>query len=165
DRLYLLKQLITRSRAEVVLSSAWRCDEALFEWATQELAAFQIRIYSTTPCSGWRSRVDEICAWLKDHERQVDAFAVLDDSDLSGGGLLEGHVVYTDPAVGLTADKVAAALAPWRAGSPSATGLPGQSSPAGRSRPPRGSQMAAVPAVGWACGRGRKEDIIDTTRP
>ncbi|CAE7941272.1 tycC, partial [Symbiodinium necroappetens] len=77
-----------------------------------------IRIYSTTPCSGWRSRVDEICAWLKDHERQVDAFAVLDDSDLSGGGLLEGHVVYTDPAVGLTADKVAAALVAFRQGPP-----------------------------------------------
>lgn len=102
ERVRILNDVLERTGAKVVLSTAWRY------WPDQdyvreklEKAGFAGTIVGATP--GWigpgKRRGDEIQAWLDEHDGEVEAFAILDDSDDMGH--LMDHLVYVDPETGL----------------------------------------------------------------
>ena len=92
-RLEILKEIIDRSGARVILSSSWKkawtknCD---FDCVFQNAG---IEIYDTTPVLG--KKKDEISAWLNTHP-ETEAFVILDDADGGWDELLPG-VIITDP--------------------------------------------------------------------
>ena len=102
-RVAILNGVLERADAVVVLSTSWR------NWPDQGLVAeklaeagFRGNVVGGTP--GWlgprKSRGDEIQAWLDEHDGEVEAFVILDDSDDMGA--LMPYLVLTDPVDGLT---------------------------------------------------------------
>ena len=106
-RLPILREIIDKSGAEVVISSSWKkfwergCD---FDLVFQEAG---IQIYDTTPVLG-RKR-EEIKAWLLAHPG-VKSFVILDDDD--GWDELAPHAVITHPmeSRGLEEEHISPAL-------------------------------------------------------
>ena len=103
----LLKELVDKSGAKIVLSSSWRIG---FSPATHKsdnvldtkLKDRGISIYDFTPCmTGERS--DEIHEWLK--ENPVDKFVIIDDEEVS-----DPNLVQTDTMVGLQKEDIEKAL-------------------------------------------------------
>ena len=103
SRLPLVKEIIDRTGARVVLSSSWRkklyddlrpkCGEGTRLLMTFEAAS--IPIYAITPCDcGLTSRPDEIRAWLSASGDKVEAYAILDDA-FGGWGELSDRLVRT----------------------------------------------------------------------
>lgn len=103
SRLPLLKQLVDRTAANIVLTSSWRChwdpEGKETDAVGRELArTFQeagARLYDRTPVLGHRAK--EIGAWL--HAHPVERFVILDDIKL-GWGCLEPYTVKTDYRIG-----------------------------------------------------------------
>ncbi len=92
----LLKELIDRTGAKVVLTSSWRwgwfCSEhpyvanesdeqdiRLFKALRDKLKAFGIELFSFTADFGFRG--EEIDWWLKNQGEEVESFVILDDMD------------------------------------------------------------------------------------
>lgn len=117
-RLPLLRQLIERTDAKVVLTSSWRehwdplgaQTDAVGEALAATLLCHGVPLYDRTPAIG-NDRPAEISAWLADHPA-VESFVILDDSKL-GWGALDDFVVKTDYRIGrgLEPRHIAAALA------------------------------------------------------
>lgn len=76
----LLKELVDRTGAKIVLSSSWRMGLSIRDGLVQRLAEYGLEIYDTTPVLYFegRKRGDEIRAWLNEHE-EVTNFVILDD--------------------------------------------------------------------------------------
>ena len=76
----LLKELIDRTGAKIVLSSSWRIGLSIRGELVQRLAEYGLEIYDTTPVLYFegRKRGDEIRAWLNEH-KDVTNFVILDD--------------------------------------------------------------------------------------
>jgi hypothetical protein len=102
ERVRILNDVLERTGAKVVLSTAWR------NWPEQDYvrekldaAGFEGTIVGATP--GWlgpgKRRGDEIQAWLDENQGEVEAFAILDDSDDMGS--LMPYLVLVDPMTGL----------------------------------------------------------------
>jgi HAD domain in Swiss Army Knife RNA repair proteins len=95
----VLNEIVERSGADVVVSSAWRYGKTVAE--LQELLAaqgFTGRVLDKTPTGApGAGRGEEIAGWLADHA--VDSYVIIDDHvDL---GELRTHLVLTHPARGL----------------------------------------------------------------
>ena len=108
SRLPLLKQIIDRTGASIVLSSTWR--HKLYEnckpkngEGTRLLFTFEkysLNISSITPSDPELStRPQEIEAWLLEHKDEVEAFAIIDDA-FGGWGELSEHLVQTNYRIG-----------------------------------------------------------------
>ena len=108
SRLPLVKEIIDRTDAEIVLSSTWRrklynnirpkCGEGTRLLFTFE--KYSLKISYITPDIGDNvSRPQEILAWLSEHKGEVDAFAILDDA-FGGWGELEDYLVRTNYRIG-----------------------------------------------------------------
>ncbi len=107
DKLLLLKDLVEKTGAELVLSSTWRLgllypDVAAFTVDTDaliaELAEYGLRLYDHTPKLSDRQRGHEIAAWLAENP-EVEKFVILDDdSDMAH---LKEHLVQTSWIAGL----------------------------------------------------------------
>jgi hypothetical protein len=104
-RLPLLKQLIDRTEAKIVLTSSWRCHwdptgEHTNKIGQDLVAAFKkygIYLYDKTPeCNNDRAR--EIHQWL-DQNQDIDSFVIIDDIKF-GWDRLEPYVVKTDYRIG-----------------------------------------------------------------
>jgi len=102
ERVRILNDVLERTGAKVVLSTSWR------NWPEQDYvrerldeAGFAGTIVGATP--GWlgpgKRRGDEIQAWLDQNQGEVEAFAILDDSDDMGD--LMPYLVNVDPMTGL----------------------------------------------------------------
>lgn len=92
-RLAILKEIIDRSGANVVLSSSWKKfwkPNCTFDIIFQKSC---IDIYDITPVLG-RKR-DEISAWLVAHPN-TESYVILDDAQVGWGDLLP-FLVITDP--------------------------------------------------------------------
>ena len=92
-RLAILKEIIDRSGANVVLSSSWKKfwePNCTFDIVFKKSG---IDIYDITPALG-RKR-DEISAWLSAHPN-IESYLILDDAE-GGWGELLPFVVITDP--------------------------------------------------------------------
>jgi hypothetical protein len=93
SRLVILKEIIEKSDAKVVLSSSWK--KAWFPKCKFDILFREsgIIVHDITPSIG-RKR-DEISAWLNEHP-ETKSFAIIDDAE-GGWGELLPYVVITDP--------------------------------------------------------------------
>ena len=122
DKILLLKEIIDRTGAQVVLSSTWRWgwaykernpnstsnDVMLFEALQERLAEFGIELMDYTPELGMRSW--EINDWLDKHQGEgIESYVVLDDraDELYDH---EEQLVETDLEYGLTQEDVEQAV-------------------------------------------------------
>lgn len=124
DKCQLLRDIVNRTNAKIVLSSTWRLAEATWHYLWCRLGAdMKERCIGRTP-SGTRdeltglykslSRGGEIQAWLNDHP-EVTNFIILDDAKIEGP-LKEFHV-QTNWEMGMTKDH-ADKIAPTRVDNP-----------------------------------------------
>jgi hypothetical protein len=113
--LQLLKQLIERTDAKIVLSSSWRT-----AWVTDSgwyylkekletaLQSVSLVIYDRTPKLYNKERGDEIRLWLA-HHPEVDTFVILDDdSDMCE--FIETNLVQTTYKHGLLQEHIDKAI-------------------------------------------------------
>ena len=108
DLVQILKTIINKTRAKIVLSSSWRLDRESREMVKSSLSKKRLKFISCTPClkpkkhQSWVNRCDEISAWLKTHEK-IEKYVVLDEVFHAGLGF-EDVFFKTDEEVGLTKD-------------------------------------------------------------
>lgn len=106
-RLPLVKEIVDRSGARIVLSSTWRVD-----WDTDPakcavegryindmFARYGLAVFDKTPDLGvYASRADEVKAWLDAHDG-IESFVIIDD-DGFGWGKLSERLVKTSMYIG-----------------------------------------------------------------
>ena len=107
-RLPLVKEIVEKTGAEIVLTSTWRrhldgtmnaCDEA-GEYVVRTFAKHGLRIFSKTPDFGrGASRRGEVAAWLSEHGKTVERFVILDEC-ACGWGELSSFYIHTNPQFG-----------------------------------------------------------------
>ena len=105
-RLLLLKEIVDKTSAKIVLSSSWRkhwnqnaelCDE-IGKNLTAVFSKHSLFIYDKTPQSPTNDRAEEIQIWLNTH-KNIEAFVILDDIAF-GWGTLKDHLVQTNYRIG-----------------------------------------------------------------
>lgn len=107
SRLPLLKRLIDKTQAQIVLSSSWRkhwdADGARLDGVGREMVAlfaeYGLSIYGKTDCLDGNDRAEEIRAWLAEHA-DTEEYVILDDIAFGWGAELQAHLVRTDPRIG-----------------------------------------------------------------
>lgn len=86
EKVKLLKEIVDRTGAEIILSSTWRClvennsepEHPMYTYLTDTLKAYGMEIIEHTPYIG-QDRPKEIKAWLDNqHDRDI-RFVSLDD--------------------------------------------------------------------------------------
>jgi hypothetical protein len=102
EKVGILNGVLNTTGSVVVLSTSWRnWPEQDYVRARLDAAGFEGTIVGATP--GWlgpgKRRGDEIQAWLDENQGEVEAFAILDDSDDMGS--LMPYLVCVDPMTGL----------------------------------------------------------------
>lgn len=112
-RLPLLKEIVDKTGAKIVLSSTWRvhwnkepekCDVDV-KYINKIFAKFGLEIYDKTPDIGdYAERHDEIKTWLDSSKDIIENFVKLDDYRYGWKGLSE-NFVKTDQNFGLGLDE------------------------------------------------------------
>lgn len=103
-RLPLLKEIVDKTNAKIVLSSSWRKvwfkDISLCDIVGKELSdtfnSAGLEIYDKTPVLGRRK--DEIKAWLQNNPH-IENYAIIDDMTF-GWEELSDHLVKTNALIG-----------------------------------------------------------------
>lgn len=102
----VLKQIIEKTGAKIILSSTWRCEEWYGGFASKEnvqrqLQEYGMELWDSTPVLPVYDRGKEILCYLQEHP-EVENYLILDD-DRSVGWYedLKEHFVRLDPEVGL----------------------------------------------------------------
>ena len=122
EKILLLKEIIEKTKAEIVLSSTWRKgwilksenpyssneDVCLFEALEEKLAEYDIELMGCTEEIGTRG--EEITEWLENHKEDVESYVILDDADESEFTGHENHLVTTSIEDGLTMKAVVEAV-------------------------------------------------------
>ncbi len=107
SRFPLLKELVDKTGAEIVLSTTWRknwdrdesrCNEKGLA-INRTFAEFGLSIFDKTPELEYTRRAEEIELWLDKHKDCVEAFVILDD-EFWGWGKLQDKLVRTSPRIG-----------------------------------------------------------------
>ena len=106
SRLTLLKEIISRTKAEIVLTSTWRdcwnvdydkCDSD-GKYLTNILKKYGLHIYDTTAYSEqYYMRPKEITKWLAETNDYIDSYAILDDDSFEWG-FHKNRVIRTFPS-------------------------------------------------------------------
>ncbi len=105
-RLTLIKGLVDKTGAKIVLSSSWRnhweknfdeCDDIGKE-IISDFASAGLEIYDKTPKVGYLERSEEIHMWLKENH-DVEKFVIFDDNGY-GWGDLSNNFVQTNYRIG-----------------------------------------------------------------
>lgn len=86
EKVKLLKEIVERTGAELVLSSTWRClaknnsepEHPMYTYLTDTLKEYGMKIIDHTPCIG-QNRPKEIKAWLDNQQDKDVRFVSLDD--------------------------------------------------------------------------------------
>lgn len=108
-RLPLVKEIIDKTGAKIVLVSTWRShwnsDESLCDedgmYINRLFSKHGLTIYDKTPELGLLSkRRDEVKAWLAEHTGEVERFVILDDYRF-GWENLSDFYIHTNPHYGL----------------------------------------------------------------
>ena len=101
-RLPLLKEIIDKTGAKIVLTTSWRkhwnkdfslCSDTGKDFL-KDFSQFGIEIFDKTEDFGINKRFEEITSWLNNH-KDVESFVILDDI-ASGWGKLSDNVVNTN---------------------------------------------------------------------
>lgn len=109
SRLPLVKKIVDRTGAAIVLSSTWREDwekdpsrcKKGGKYIDRIFNEHGLHIYDKTPDLGLTAlRKDEVAAWLSETDEPIESFAILDDYPF-GWGELSDRFVKTDPRNGL----------------------------------------------------------------
>ncbi len=100
--LTVLKEILDKSGAVVVLSSFWKKGWEKGRGFDLVFSEAGITIGDVTPNLGFKGT--EIAAWLKAHP-EIDSFAIIDDSRVGWGELISS-VVFTNPESGLTPEHI-----------------------------------------------------------
>lgn len=111
SRLVLIKALVDRTGASVVLSSSWRCHWDPLGEETDEIGSelegvfnqCGIELFDRTPLLGG-NRSKEIRAWLSGRE-DIESFVIIDDIKF-GWGELDDYVVKTDYRIGRALEQI-----------------------------------------------------------
>lgn len=108
-RLPLVKEIIDKTGAKIVLISTWRshwnrdvnlCDEDGM-YINRLFSKYGLAIYDKIPDLGLLSkRKDEVKAWLSEHADEVERFVILDDYRF-GWDDLSDFYIHTNPNYGL----------------------------------------------------------------
>ena len=116
-KIELLKQLVEKTGAKIVLSSTWRqgwedinigkvdsIDAKCFIALKNELEKYDISMFDYTPFLDDEERGNEIDMWLKENEKceeEIESFVILDD--MNGRHLRPhaNHLIRTSMAQGL----------------------------------------------------------------
>ena len=122
DKVKLLKQIVDRTRAKIVLSSTWRLGVTRYgqslehhhEYMNEKLGKYGLEIYDITPelSRHGNYRGKEINTWLEKHkDLNIESWVVLDDESLWDFNLYDipDHWVrtnYFDPNGGLSQEHV-----------------------------------------------------------
>lgn len=118
-RLPLVKEIIDKTGAKIVLISTWRShwnsDESLCDedgnYINRLFAKYGLAIYDKTPDLGLLSkRKDEVKAWLAKRKSGIESFAILDDYRF-GWDDLSDFYIHTNPNYGLGLEEEHVALA------------------------------------------------------
>lgn len=99
DALMLLKEIIDRTNARIVISSSWRKIPSLMNAIHNQLNSIGLSVYDVTPYTGG-TRGDDIAQWLMNHISEVTNYAILDDD--SDMGAFIHHLSQTTFQKGLT---------------------------------------------------------------
>ena len=105
SRLPLLKRLLEKGQAQAVLTSSWRRHwdpegietDYTGKMLEEQFYKFDIELYDKTPELG--ARAEEITAWLRGAEEEIESFVILDDI-FFGWGTLAPRLVRTDARIG-----------------------------------------------------------------
>lgn len=94
EKVKLLKKIIDRTEAKIVLSSSWRMDRFyeskrekprdynLYQRLVKKLKEYDLTIYSHTPILTGGYRGKEICQWIQDWQGElIESFVILDDDN------------------------------------------------------------------------------------
>lgn len=95
-----LKQIVSRTDADIVVSSTWRLDFAHFTALQEQLAKEGLSVHDVTPRLPGEIRGKEIQMWL-DYNPSYKEFVILDDD--SDMGDLSMHLLQTEFSDGLKA--------------------------------------------------------------
>lgn len=107
-RLPLLKQIVDKTNAKIVLSTSWRShwakDDALCDevgmYINELFSKYGLKIYDKTSCElfGYE-RKNEILDWIKHSKESIENFIILDDCAF-GWEELSDNLVKTSPTFG-----------------------------------------------------------------
>lgn len=78
----LLKSLVDKTQAKIVLSSSWRKSKSSLKTITSRLQEFSLELYDVTPYinSPVVRRGDEIKQWIGMQDISITSFVILDDN-------------------------------------------------------------------------------------
>ena len=114
SKIKLLKRIIDRTGAKIVLSSDWKLHPQSqdFQYLTEKCIKHGgFELYDCTPDISWERRGLEIGSWLGQHP-EVTEWVILDDipfGDFYRPQMIQ-HLVLIDPLFGLTEDNVKKAI-------------------------------------------------------
>ena len=118
-RLPLVKEIIDKTGAKIVLISTWRNhwdrDESLCDedgmYINRLFSKYGLAIYDKTQDLGLLSkRKDEVKTWLAEHKSEIESFVILDDYRF-GWDDLSDFYIHTNPNYGLGLEEEHVALA------------------------------------------------------
>ena len=106
--LELLKQIVDKTDAKIVLSSSWRISNKTKLFIENKLKEYGMSIISSTPDLG-SSRGEEIKSWLRETIDFIDSFIILDD-DSDMDEYTRARLVQTNRDMGLQETDVIKAI-------------------------------------------------------
>lgn len=104
-RLPLLKEIIDKTGAKIVLTTSWKthwnkdyelCSDTGKDFL-KDFSQFGIEIFDKAPDLGINMRFEEVKSWLNSHD-DIESFVILDDIT-SGWGDMSENVVNTSPMI------------------------------------------------------------------
>ena len=112
SRMPLLKELVEKTNARIVLSSTWRshwerdCDtlDEKGRELNRVFGKYGLEISDKTPFLEKYDRANEIRLWLKNHSGEFDRFVII-DNEFGGWAELEPYLVKTDFLIGRGLEK------------------------------------------------------------
>jgi len=106
--LELLKQIVDKTDAKIVLSSSWRINNKTKSFIENKLNDYGMSIISSIPDLG-SSRGEEIKSWLRETIDFIDSFVILDD-DSDMDEYTRARLVQTNRDMGLQETDVIKAI-------------------------------------------------------
>lgn len=106
-RMPMLKKLVEKTGALIVLSSSWRkhwekdvdkCDDVGRE-LINTFSKYDLLIYDKTVCTVNNDRAEEIRVWLANND-SIEAFVIIDDIAFGWGSDLQDHLIKTNSRIG-----------------------------------------------------------------